>query len=98
MDYCGDFFKYAVFPLNFILSFFSEFLFLIFTFCMTANRTVNAIILVQRGSRFLLERMNVNFYNVPSPPPPPQSPVSHELRRLYISAARVLKTDARNCV
>lgn len=59
-------------------------------FCLTATRTVNAIILVQRGSDFLFGRMNVNFYSLtPSLPPylpwicaPPSFFLSHLKQRL----------------
>lgn len=58
-------------------------------FCMTANRTVNAIILVQRGFCWKNE---CEFLQVPLP-------LFHKRHRLYISAARVLKTESEKlCV
>lgn len=69
-------FKNAVFSSHF-------FVIILLVFCMTANSSVNAIILVQRCLRFSWKN-ECEFLQRPLQHPP----FSHKWHRLYISAAR----------
>lgn len=63
-------FLFCFFNLQFF-DFSLDFFVIVSILCMTANRTVNAIILVQRGLRLREKILNVNFFFITRLPPPP---------------------------